>query len=227
MIKIHREGHTILFILLISLFFINVLVHWLTDIVWIRNVSIMLSLVVYILVLQFFRNPHRDIVVDESKVIAPADGKVVIIQEVDEPEYFKDKRLQISIFMSPLNVHVNRYPVSGKIEYARHHKGQYLVAWHPKSSTLNERTSVVIHSPVWGPVLYRQIAGYVARRIVMYAKEGTIASQGAESGFIKFGSRLDIFLPPGTQPTVRLGDKTIGGITVIAEKPSTPKPGNQ
>ncbi len=226
MIKIHREGHTILFILLISLFFINVLVHWLTDLVWIRNVSIILSLVVYILVLQFFRNPQRDIVIDESKIIAPADGKVVIIQEVDEPEYFKEKRLQISIFMSPLNVHVNRYPVSGNIEYARHHKGQYLVAWHPKSSTLNERTSVVINSPEWGPVLYRQIAGYVARRIVMYAKEGTRARQGAESGFIKFGSRLDIFLPLGTQPAVRVGDKTTGGITIIAEKPSSPEPKN-
>lgn len=218
MIKIHREGHTILFIALVSLFFINVLIHWLTDVVWIHNVSIVISIVIYVLILQFFRNPQRSIDIDESKIIAPADGKVVIIQEVEEPEYFKGKRLQISIFMSPLNVHVNRYPISGNIEYARHHKGQYLVAWHPKSSTLNERTSVVINSPVWGPVLYRQIAGYVARRIVMYAKEGTFARQGDESGFIKFGSRLDIFLPLGTVPNVKIGDKTKGGITVIAEK---------
>ncbi|GCD77118.1 phosphatidylserine decarboxylase [Thermaurantimonas aggregans] len=218
MIKIHREGYTILFVTLVILFVLNALIHWITDVVWIRNVFIIASLIVYGLVLQFFRNPQRNIVRDENKIIAPADGKVVIIEEVEEPEYFKGKRLQISIFMSPLNVHVNRYPVSGRIEYARHHQGQYLVAWHPKSSTLNERTSVVINSPVWGPVLYRQIAGYVARRIVMYAKEGTIARQGDESGFIKFGSRLDIFLPPGTVPRVKLGDKTVGGITIIAEK---------
>lgn len=218
MIKIHREGYTILFVTLVILFVLNALIHWLTDVIWVRNLFIIASLIVYGLVLQFFRNPQRNIVRDENKIIAPADGKVVIIEEVEEPEYFKGKRLQISIFMSPLNVHVNRYPVSGKIEYARHHQGQYLVAWHPKSSTLNERTSVVINSPVWGPVLYRQIAGYVARRIVMYAKEGALARQGDESGFIKFGSRLDIFLPPGTVPSVKVGDKTVGGITVIAEK---------
>ncbi|MFN4299319.1 MAG: phosphatidylserine decarboxylase family protein [Thermaurantimonas sp.] len=218
MIKIHREGYTIVFVTLVVLFVFNALIHLITDVVWIRNIFIIASLIVYGLVLQFFRNPRRDIVRDENKIIAPADGKVVIIDEVEEPEYFKGKRLQISIFMSPLNVHVNRYPVSGRIEYARHHQGQYLVAWHPKSSTLNERTSVVINSPVWGPVLYRQIAGYVARRIVMYAKEGASARQGDESGFIKFGSRLDIFLPPGTVPSIKIGDKTVGGITVIAEK---------
>lgn len=218
MIKIHREGYTILFITLVILFVLNALIHWITDVVWIRNVFIIASLIMYGLVLQFFRNPQRNIVRDENKIIAPADGKVVIIEEVEEPEYFQGKRLQISIFMSPLNVHVNRYPVSGKIEYARHHQGQYLVAWHPKSSTLNERTTVVINNSVWGPVLYRQIAGYVARRIVMYAKEGTVAQQGDESGFIKFGSRLDIFLPPGTAPAIKIGDKTVGGITVIAEK---------
>jgi phosphatidylserine decarboxylase len=173
---------------------------------------------VYGLVLQFFRNPDRKILRDENKIIAPADGKIVIIEEVEEQEFFKDKRLQISIFMSPLNVHINRYPVSGKIEYAKHHQGKYLVAWHPKSSTLNERTTVVIQNPVWGPILYRQIAGYVARRIVMYAREGLIVRQGDESGFIKFGSRLDIFLPPGTVPSVKIGDRTVGGITVIAEK---------
>lgn len=220
MIKIHREGYTILFVTLVVLFVLNALIHWITDVVWVRNIFIVASLIVYGLVLQFFRNPQRNIVRDENKIIAPADGKVVIIEEVEEPEYFKGKRLQISIFMSPINVHVNRYPVSGRIEYARHHQGQYLVAWHPKSSTLNERTSVVINSPVWGPVLYRQIAGYVARRIVMYAKEGALARQGDESGFIKFGSRLDIFLPPGTVPSVKIGDKTVGGITVIAEKRS-------
>lgn len=224
MIKIHREGHTILFIVLVTLFLLNVVIHKITDQIWIHNVSILLSLVIYGFVLQFFRNPHRDITRDEYKILAPADGKVVLIQEVDEPEYFKDKRLQISIFMSPLNVHVNRYPISGKIDYALHHKGQYLVAWHPKSSILNERTTVVISSPTWGPVLYRQIAGYVARRIVMYAQEGMTVRQGDESGFIKFGSRLDIFLPPGTIPEVQIGDNTIGGITVIAEKPQHPDP---
>ncbi|GCD80481.1 phosphatidylserine decarboxylase family protein [Schleiferia thermophila] len=218
MIKIHREGYTILFVTLVILFAVNVLVHWLTDEIWIRNVSIIASLIVYGLVLQFFRNPDRKILRDENKIIAPADGKIVIIEEVEEQEFFKDKRLQISIFMSPLNVHINRYPVSGKIEYAKHHQGKYLVAWHPKSSTLNERTTVVIQNPVWGPILYRQIAGYVARRIVMYAREGLIVRQGDESGFIKFGSRLDIFLPPGTVPSVKIGDRTVGGITVIAEK---------
>lgn len=218
MIKIHREGYTILFVTLVILFAVNVLVHWLTDEIWIRNVSIIASLIVYGLVLQFFRNPDRKILRDENKIIAPADGKIVIIEEVEEQEFFKDKRLQISIFMSPINVHINRYPVSGKIEYAKHHQGKYLVAWHPKSSTLNERTTVVIHNPVWGPILYRQIAGYVARRIVMYAREGLIVRQGDESGFIKFGSRLDIFLPPGTVPSVKIGDRTVGGITVIAEK---------
>ncbi|KFD39158.1 phosphatidylserine decarboxylase [Schleiferia thermophila str. Yellowstone] len=218
MIKIHREGYTILFVTLVILFAVNVLVHWLTDEIWIRNVSIIASLIVYGLVLQFFRNPDRKILRDENKIIAPADGKIVIIEEVEEQEFFKDKRLQISIFMSPLNVHINRYPVSGKIEYAKHHQGKYLVAWHPKSSTLNERTTVVIQNPVWGPILYRQIAGYVARRIVMYAREGLIVRQGDESGFIKFGSRLDIFLPPGTVPSVKIGDRIVGGITVIAEK---------
>lgn len=223
MIKIHREGYTIVFISLVVLFAFNALIHWLTDILWVRNAFIIASMIIYGLVLQFFRNPDRRITRDEHKILAPADGKVVIVEEVQEPEYFQDKRLQISIFMSPLNVHVNRYPVSGKIVYAKHHHGEYLVAWHPKSSTLNERTSVVIENSVWGPVLYRQIAGFVARRIVMYAKEGSMVRQGDESGFIKFGSRLDIFLPAGTVPSVKVGDKTTGGVTVLAEKNNQPR----
>jgi phosphatidylserine decarboxylase len=216
MIKIHREGKQILAVSFTLIAVINIIAIQFIKIQWLQGVILLISAVFYLLIVQFFRNPKRNIPYNEKHLIAPADGKVVIIEETEEPEYFKGKRLQISIFMSPLNVHVNRYPMSGKIEYAKHHQGKYLVAWHPKSSTLNERTSVVIDNPTWGKVLYRQIAGAVARRIVMYAKEGIVVRQGDESGFIKFGSRLDLFLPLDAKVHVKIGDKPIGGETVIA-----------
>ena len=165
----------------------------------------------------FFRNPVRNTVANINDIIAPVDGKVVIIEEVDEPEFIKGKCIQLSIFMSPLNVHVNRYPVSGKVIYSKYHPGKFLVAFHPKSSTLNERTTVVVETENKQQVLFRQVAGAVARRIVMYTKNNDEAKVGAEYGFIKFGSRLDIYLPLGTEILVNLGDKTIGGVQKIAE----------
>lgn len=175
------------------------------------------ALVLFILVLQFFRNPKRYPPVDEYHVIAPADGKVVVIEEVEESEYFKDKRIQVSIFMSPVNVHVNRNPIAGMVRFYRYHAGKYLAAWHPKSSTENERTTVVIRDEKGREVLFRQIAGAMARRIRCYVEEGMRVQQGKEMGFIKFGSRVDVFLPLGTQINVKLGDKTRSGETVIAE----------
>ena len=169
------------------------------------------------LILQFFRNPKRNIQLDQSKVLAPADGKIVIIKEVFEKEYFKDQRLQVSIFMSPLNVHVTRYPISGKIVFSKYHPGKYLVAWHPKSSELNERTSIVVRNNSFGKILYRQIAGAVARRIVNYAEVDKDAIQGEDAGFIKFGSRLDLFLPLNTELDVQLNQKVKGGINTIAQ----------
>lgn len=166
--------------------------------------------------LWFFRNPDRHTELRDSVVLAPADGKVVVVEQVHEHEYFKNSKIQISIFMSPLNVHVNRYPVSGKIVYAAHHQGKYLVAWNPKSSLLNERSSVVIEHPKHGPVMYRQIAGALARRICVYAQAGNAAIQGEDSGFIKFGSRVDVFLEPGTEVLVKPGEKVFGNRTVLA-----------
>jgi phosphatidylserine decarboxylase len=177
------------------------------------------------MVLQFFRNPSRKIMRNDRHVLSPADGKVVVIEEVFENEYFHDKRLQVSIFMSPLNVHVNRYPVSGKISFYRYHPGKYLVAWHPKSSTENERTTVCLtpnSSPTGdgnkrGEVMFRQIAGALARRIVFYGKEGETVEQGKQCGFIKFGSRVDVLLPLNAKIKVKLGDKVTGGVSILAE----------
>ncbi len=217
MIRIHQEGKKILFGLLLMLAAVNLVVFWWVDIEWVENVLLLLSIVLYILVLQFFRNPKRFTQVNNSQVIAPADGKIVAIEEIEETEYFKDKRLQISIFMSPLNVHVNRYPISGQVTYAKYHPGAYLVAWHPKSSTLNERTTVVVKSPEGKEVLYKQIAGALARRIVMYAKPGQKVLQGTDSGFIKFGSRVDVLLPLDANIQVKVGDVSRGGEMVLAE----------
>lgn len=211
----HKEGFKIIFGATLIIGLICFGVSYLLDTHWIGKVIIGLALVFYILILQFFRNPKRYTQIDENHIIAPADGKVVVIEETVENEYFKDKRIQVSIFMSPLNVHVNRYPVAGKVAYQRYYKGKYLVAWHPKSSTENERTTVVVESPK-GPVLFRQIAGAVARRIICYAKEGQSAEQGGEYGFIKFGSRIDLFLPPTCKIVVNLNEKTVGGETIIA-----------
>ena len=171
-----------------------------------------------ITVLQFFRNPKRHLEVNDHTIIAPVDGKVVVIEEVFEPEYFKDKRLQVSIFMSPINVHVTRYATSGKVKYSKYHPGKYLVAWHPKASTENERTTVVIENRIFGEIMYRQIAGALAKRIVNYAEEGTHVRQGEDAGFIKFGSRVDLYFPLGTTINVQLNQKAVGNRTIIATK---------
>ena len=175
-----------------------------------------LTLIQFLLILWFFRNPKRNIIKNSELILSPADGKVVIINKTDENEFFKDKRIQISIFLSPLDIHVNRYPVSGKVVYSKYHTGDYLVAWHPKSSLKNERTTVVINNEKFGEILYRQIAGAVARRIVNYAITNTLIEQGEDSGFIKFGSRVDLFLPIESNIKVKVGDRVSGGISVIA-----------
>ncbi len=212
--KIHKEGHKILLTLVLILAVVNVSVNyfwpeWLT-------VSGVVSLVVFLLVLQFFRNPRREIIIsDDNVVYAPADGKIVVIEETHENEYFDDKRLQVSIFMSPTNVHVNRNPISGTVNYFRYHPGKYLVAWHPKSSSENERTTVVIDNGE-DEVLMRQIAGALAKRIVNYCEEGQMVLQGADMGFIKFGSRVDLFLPLDAKIEVTMGQKVKGNKTIIA-----------
>jgi phosphatidylserine decarboxylase len=216
MIRIHKEGIKPLFIVLLALVIINVGISYLTDLIWLENVILIASMILYMLVLQFFRNPVRHIQADPYQVIAPADGKIVVLDEVEEEEYFQGKRRQISIFMSPINVHVNRYPVGGKITYAKYHPGKFLVAWHPKSSTLNERTTVVVRGEKTGEILYRQIAGAMARRIIMYAKPNLIAKQGADSGFIRFGSRVDVFVPLDFKIEVDKEQTVKGGVTVLA-----------
>ena len=218
MIKFHKEGAKII---LISTFLVTVAIlacDRLIDVVWLRMTIQILALLLLIIVLQFFRNPDRTLTVDENVIIAPVDGKVVVIEEVFENEYFKDRRLQVSIFMSPINVHVTRYACSGKINFSKYHPGKFLVAWHPKASEENERTTVVIENKVFGEVLYRQIAGALARRIVNYAEAGTNVVQGDDAGFIKFGSRVDLFFPIGTKINVKLNEKAIGNRTVIATK---------
>ena len=184
---------------------------------WTQKALQLLSVIILILVLQFFRNPKRSTVPNEKHIISPVDGKVVIVEEVHEKEFFKDKRLQVSIFMSPLNVHVTRYAISGSVVFSKYHPGKYLVAWHPKSSELNERTTVVVENKLVGQILYRQIAGAVARRIVNYAKVGDQVVQGADAGFIKFGSRVDLFLPLDTKINVQKDQIVKGGVDCIAE----------
>ncbi|MEN9447258.1 MAG: hypothetical protein RJA25_548, partial [Bacteroidota bacterium] len=188
----------------------------LLDIAWLKTGIQLVALLFYIIILQFFRNPNRSIIANDNQIVAPVDGKVVVIEEVFEPEYFKDKRLQVSIFMSPINVHVTRYAVSGLVKFSKYHPGKFLVAWHPKASTENERTTVVIESKVFGEILYRQIAGALAKRIVNYAEEGTQVVQGTDAGFIKFGSRVDLYLPLGTKINVKLNEVAKGNKTIIA-----------
>lgn len=185
---------------------------------WIKMTIQIVTLVFLIIILQFFRNPKRTVILNENQILAPVDGKVVVIEEVYEGEYFKDKRLQISIFMSPINVHVTRYGLSGIVKFSKYHPGKFLVAWHPKASEENERTTVVVENTTFGAVLYRQIAGALARRIVNYAQEGMQVVQGTDAGFIKFGSRVDLFLPLGTPINVELNQKAVGGKTIIATK---------
>ena len=212
----HREGQKII---LATFFIVAVIVlasHFLIDIPWLRWLLQILSLLILVLILQFFRNPTRRANKNFDEILAPVDGKVVVIEEVEETEFFKDRRRQVSIFMSPTNVHVTRYPASGSIKYSKYHPGKYLVAWHPKSSTENERTTVVIRTPKFGDILYRQIAGAMARRIINYAEEGESVQQGEDAGFIKFGSRVDLFLPLDCAVTVKLNQKVVGAETCIA-----------
>ena len=212
----HREGQKIILItffivsavILVSQFYVNI--EWLR---WSLQIA---ALILLVLILQFFRNPTRKTVKNFDEILAPVDGKVVVIEEVEETEFFHDKRRQVSIFMSPVNVHVTRYPASGSVRYSKYHPGKYLVAWHPKSSTENERTTVVIRTPKFGDILYRQIAGAMARRIVNYAEEGDNVQQGEDAGFIKFGSRVDLFLPLDCAITVKLNQKVIGAETCVA-----------
>ena len=221
--KIHREGRRILFFTLLILLVFNLLLYnYNAANMTFNRIFSGASVIVFLLILQFFRSPYRNLLLHEDLIVAPADGKVVVIEEVEEPEYFKDKRKQISIFMSPINVHVTRNPVSGIVSYFKYHPGNYFVAWHPKSSTQNERTTVVVESTAGPEVLFRQIAGAMARRIVWYVKEKDEVSQGEEFGFIKFGSRVDVFLPLDTIVKVELGQKTKGGETVIAQLKTEP-----
>ncbi|MBT1701993.1 phosphatidylserine decarboxylase family protein [Chryseosolibacter indicus] len=216
--KIHREGHLVLFVLLLVLFGLNwVVFYYFPQSPLVQNSAILVSVIFYLLILQFFRNPIFQITQNTKHVLAPADGKVVVIEETIEPEHLKDRRKQVSIFMSPVNVHVNRMPVGGKISYFKYHPGKYLVAWHPKSSTENERTTVAVKTNDGVEILFRQIAGALARRIKFYVKEGMELEQGQEFGFIKFGSRVDVFLPLDAKVTVKIGDITKGGRTIIAE----------
>lgn len=215
---IHREGRTLLFGLLVVLFALNgAISYFFAEASVLQNVIIGVSMIIYVLILQFFRIPVFEVQKDTKKVLAPADGKVVVIEETEETEYLKSRRKQISIFMSPVNVHVNRMPVAGTVSYFKYHPGKYLVAWHPKSSTENERTTVVAKMNNGTEILFRQIAGALARRIKWYVKEGQKLDQGDEFGFIKFGSRVDIFLPLNAKVNVQIGQVTRGGKTVIAE----------
>ncbi|KQC29698.1 phosphatidylserine decarboxylase family protein [Flagellimonas eckloniae] len=212
----HKEGQKIIIVTFLIVVAILFSAQHFINIEWLRIAVQIAALIVLILILQFFRNPKRPITPSFNEILAPVDGKVVVIEEVEEPEYFKGKRRQVSIFMSPLNVHVTRYAASGTVTYSKYHPGKYLVAWHPKSSTENERTTVVLHTPKFGEIGYRQIAGALARRIVNYAEEGEQVTQGQDAGFIKFGSRVDLLLPLDCDIAVKLGQKVVGAKTCIA-----------
>ncbi|MDP3354063.1 MAG: phosphatidylserine decarboxylase family protein [Flavobacteriaceae bacterium] len=214
----HKEGYKIITITSIFAGGLILLIDSYIKLTWLVSLLSIIVLFFYVMILQFFRNHKRKNVLIENHIIAPVDGKVVVIEEVFEAEYFKDKRLQVSIFMSPINVHVTRYIMSGLVKYSKYHPGKYLVAWHPKSSTENERTTIVIENQVFGEVLYRQIAGALAKRIINYAVKGTNVVQGTDAGFIKFGSRIDIYLPLNTKLNIQLNQKVKGGIDIIATK---------
>ena len=212
----HKEGHLIITVTFIAVAALFLGAHYFVTVRWLKYSLWGIGFVFLILILQFFRNPKRNFSPDHQTVLSPVDGKVVVIEEVYEPEYFKDQRLMISVFMSPINVHVTRYPVGGKILYSKYHPGKYLVAWHPKASLENERTSVVVDSQEFGPILFRQIAGALAKRIVNYAQEGDVAEQTTDSGFIKFGSRVDVYLPLNTPVSVALNQVVKGGLSALA-----------
>ena len=214
----HKEGHLIIIISFIIVAIINLFTKIFIAKPLISKIIGIFSIVIFIMVLQFFRNPKRVTQINDSLIISPVDGKVVAIEKVYEKEYFKNDRVQVSIFMSPINVHVTRYAISGIIKFSKYHPGKYLVAWHPKSSELNERTTVVVENKTFGEILYRQIAGAIARRIVNYAKIGETVIQGNDAGFIKFGSRVDLFLPLNSKIKVKIDQVVKGGVDEIAEK---------
>ncbi|WP_111309327.1 phosphatidylserine decarboxylase family protein [Confluentibacter sediminis] len=213
----HKEGYKIILATFAFVIISILLVDNFFPIHWLQTVIMIVLLVFLILILQFFRNPKRHTSLNNNQVVSPVDGKVVVIEEVFENEFFKDKRLQVSVFMSPINVHVTRHPISGTVIFSKYHPGKYLVAWHPKASEENERTTVVVENKTYGKVLYRQIAGALAKRIVNYCKVDDIVTQGSDSGFIKFGSRVDLFLPIDTNIKVKLNQKVRGGESIIAE----------
>ena len=216
-LSLHKEGSLLIRNILIYLLIFNGILYFLSINEIILYFIYIISIGFFAIVLYFFRNPERNAIADESNVYAPADGKIVVIEQTDENEFFKESRIQVSVFMSPLNVHVNRMPISGEVKYYKYHPGLFLVAWHPKSSTENERTTVVLETVKGKQILLRQIAGALARRIVCYAEAGKTFKQGEDYGFIKFGSRVDIFLPLGTPITVKIGDVVRGNETVIAK----------
>ncbi len=215
--KFHKEGYTTLAIAVLFIFIINAVADYYDASDYVKWFIYALSAFLFITVVQFFRSPKKVVVPQDDIILCPADGKVVVIEETEETEYFHDKRIQVSIFMSPVNVHVNRNPISGLVTFFKYHPGKFLVAWHPKSSTDNERTTVVVKDKAGREVLFRQIAGALARRIVWYVKEKDEVVQGNEFGFIKFGSRVDLFLPLGTEIDVNIGDKVVGGKTIIGK----------
>lgn len=211
----HKEGYKIITITVIFVAALCAVSYFLVPNAIIQGILYAMAAFFLIIILQFFRNPKRNTVVNDATVVSPVDGKVVVIEEVFEKEYFKENRIQVSVFMSPVNVHVTRNPIGGKVLFSKYHPGKFLVAWHPKSSEENERTTVVIENSKIN-ILYRQIAGALAKRIVNYAQKDTTVLQGADNGFIKFGSRVDVFLPVGTKIDVKLGDKVRGGESVLA-----------
>ena len=214
----HKEGGKIILVSTTLTVALLLLTDTFVSTLWLQKTIEIVVLLLLIIILQFFRNPVRKVEINDNHIIAPVDGKVVVIEEVFEGEYFKDKRMQVSIFMSPINVHVTRYPVNGLVKFSKYHPGKFLVAWHPKASEENERTTIVVENKVFGEILYRQIAGALAKRIVNYAEVGTQVVQGTDAGFIKFGSRVDLFLPLGTEINVKLNQKAVGGKTIIAIK---------
>ena len=214
----HKEGFFIIIFTFLFTAGIALGAEYFVSIVWLKFALQIVSLGLLIIVLQFFRNPKRTTPINTEHIIAPVDGKVVVIEEVFEKEYFKDQRLMVSIFMSPINVHVTRYAMSGKVLFSKYHPGKYLVAWHPKASEENERSTIVLENKTFGGILYRQIAGALARRIVNYAQEGQEVVQGTDAGFIKFGSRVDLYLPIGTKINVELDQMVKGGVDVIGIK---------
>jgi phosphatidylserine decarboxylase len=212
----HKEGHQSILITLFVVVALFMGAEHVTSNQIIQYLIYGVALFLLVIILQFFRNPKRYTAQNENHIIAPVDGKVVVIEEVFEKEYFKEKRLQVSIFMSPINVHVTRYALSGLVKFSKYHPGKFLVAWHPKASEENERTTIVVENKTFGEILYRQIAGALAKRIVNYAKEGTQVVQGTDAGFIKFGSRVDLFLPLETKLDIKLNDVVKGGETIVA-----------